>query len=444
MNFDKGTEPSTLERLNGILDLVQSAKAQGNLAYTALFPETARTEAADADRREAASRKTGPLDGLLVSVKSLLDVAGVVTAAGSVTLQDRPPADEDCLVVSRLREAGAVIVGATQMTEFAFSAVGSNPNFPALGNPRDRDRIPGGSSSGAAVSIGEALADIAIGSDTGGSLRIPAALCGLVGFKPTAARVPRAGAFALSPTLDTIGPIANTVELCAAADAVISGGTSDVAAADIDGFRLIVARGRLFAGCEAAVADAFDAAMDQLRHGGVRVEEGSLEWILADLSEIDAIGTFPSVELAATLLSMDITDLARVDPNTRARIEAGSGLPAVDYLRMARLRDQAVALLESTMTDDEVYVVPTVPITAPLVADVAVAEAFHETNGLLLRNPRVANLLDCPSISLPVPAQGLPVGMMLIGRRYADRRLLSIASRLENILQSSELVSARG
>lgn len=421
-------------RLDHVLERIGSPDSQGDRAYTALFPDTARQEARSADERRSDGRQKGPVDGLLLSCKSLFDIAGTVTDAGSVILARGKPADRDATAIARLKEVGAVIVGATHMTEFAFSAVGTNPHHPLPGNPHDRLRIPGGSSSGAAVSVGEGLADIAIGSDTGGSLRIPAALCGLVGFKPTGSRIPSQGAFPLSPTLDTIGPIARDVAHCAAADAVMSGETGASGAASANGFRLIIPGGRLFDRCETEVLEAFDNAMACLRRNSVTIVEGSLESVLDGLSEIDAIGTFPSVELAAKLRSLGHTELAEVDPKTRTRIEAGLGLSAIDYLHMASLRSRAVRSFESEMGENNVYVVPTVPIRAPRIEDVQTAEQFHDVNGLLLRNPRVANLLDCPSISLPVPARDLPVGLMLIGKRRSDRRLLAIAQCIEGIL----------
>ena len=211
------------------------------------------------------------------------------------------------------------------MTEFAFSGLGTNPHDPEPGNPRDRTRIPGGSSSGAVVSVVEGMAEIAIGSDTGGSTRIPAALSGAVGFKPTAGRIPTRGAFSLSSSLDTIGPIALTVADCALADAVMAG-VEPAPLASARPARLIVARGRLFADTEPAVLDAFEAGLEQFRHAGFAVEDGSLEPILDRLAEIDAIGGFPSIEVGATLRDLGIENLDEVDPKTRARIELGASV----------------------------------------------------------------------------------------------------------------------
>ncbi|MCC8979294.1 amidase family protein [Bradyrhizobium acaciae] len=429
------SHPTAAVRLETALARASSSGAEST--FTALFAESARCEAEAADRRAVAGTTRGPLDGRIVSVKALFDVAGSVTSSGSAVLRALPPAAEDALVVKRLRAAGAVIIGKTQMTEFAFSALGTNPNDGVPGNPRDRRRAPGGSSSGAVVSVIDGMADIAIGSDTGGSIRIPAALSGATGFKPTGGFVPTAGAFSLSSSLDTIGPIASSVADCFVADQVLSGG--DVVprpqAASPYTFRLTVARGRLFDGCEPEVLGAFENAVKQLRSGGLQIEDGSIEPALDRIAEIDRIGTFPSIEVGSTLRSLGVSRLDGVDPKTRVRIEAGAGILAVDYVRMVRLRHAAIQAFEQSFGNDEIFILPTTPIRAPLLSAVTEDSAFHKFNGLVLRNPRIANMLDCPSISMPLPVDGLPVGLMLIGRRNADRRLLEIAASVEAMLR---------
>lgn len=429
---------SAIERLEAALGRIQSQTGQGGKVFTDVFADSARREAEASDQRIAAGLAQGPLDGRIVSVKALFDVAGKVTSAGSAILRQLPPATKDAAVLRDLRAAGAVIIGKTQMTEFAFSALGTNPHDGMPGNPRDRTRVPGGSSSGAVVSVVDGMAEIAIGSDTGGSIRIPAALSGAVGFKPTRGRISTEGAFSLSTTLDTIGPIALSVTECAATDRILSGDLTSAPslAASPDSFRLIVARGRLFDRCEPEVLASFEGAVRRLSAGGLRIEDGSIDQALDDIARIDKIGTFPSIEVGATLRELGIPGLEGIDPKTRVRIEAGAGILATDYVRMTRLRDTAVRAFEDSFSDNDVFIVPTTPIRAPLAASVQEDAAFHEANGLVLRNPRVANMLDCPSISLPLPVEGLPAGLMLIGRRNSDRRLLEIAARVEKILKS--------
>ncbi|HWK95522.1 MAG TPA: amidase family protein [Pseudolabrys sp.] len=421
------------DRLEAALASIDSHGSQGRLAFTEVLTESAKREAFAADRRAASGMTKSAVDGRIVSVKALFDVTGSVTHAGSARLRQLAPAVRDADVVDRLRAAGAIIIGKTQMTEFAFSALGTNPHDGMPANPRDPARVPGGSSSGAVVSVVEGMADIAIGSDTGGSIRIPAALSGAVGFKPTGGRIPTKGAFSLSSTLDTVGPIARSVADCAAADQILSGvsPTAPFNAAVPGDFRLVVGRGRLFTRCEDKVLDAFERAIAMCRAAGIVVEDGSLDPVLEYTDRIDKLGTFPSIEVGATLSQLGISSLDGIDPLTRARIEANKNVSAVDYVLMTRHRQAAIDSFGRLLRDNEIVIVPTTPIVAPLISSVTKAAAFHEANGLVLRNPRVANLLDCPSVSIPVPGPGLPVGLMLLGQRNSDRRLLSAAARIE-------------
>ncbi|PWC51588.1 amidase [Azospirillum sp. TSA6c] len=426
---------SACDRLEAALSRIADPERQGAMVFTEIYAEEARSAAAASDRRAAAGRSLGPLDGRIVSVKALFDVAGDATAAGSAILRGRPAAGRDARAVARLRAAGAVIVGRTHMTEFAFSAVGINPHYGNPGNPHDRSRVPGGSSSGAAISVVDGMAEIALGSDTGGSLRIPAALSGAVGFKPSAGRLPSDGAFPLSPTLDAIGPIAAKVADAALLDSILSDGNpAPLAPLSLVGQSFLVARGRLFDGTEPAVAAAFEAALDRLRAAGAQVVDGSIEAELDALAELDRIGVFTAIELAATLADLGITALDGIDPKTRARIEAGGKAPAADYVRMQHRRAALIRLMDERLTRHPVLLLPTAPMTAPTIADVLDDAAFHRVNLALLRNTRVANLFDLPAISLPVPADGLPVGLMAMGRRGGDRSLLGIAAGIEAAL----------
>ena len=421
-------------RLLRILEQLGTGARKGASAFTRLYPDAAREAALASDRRHAEGRALGRLDGRILSIKDLFDIAGETTTAGSAVLRSQPAAAADAPAIQRLKQAGAVIVGKTVMTEFAFSAVGLNPHDGNVDNPRAPGRIAGGSSTGAVVSVVDGTSEIAIGSDTGGSLRIPAALSGAVGFKPTAGRVPTSGAFSLSSTLDVIGPIARTVADCALADAVLAGEPPhDLPVVAAGTVRLVVPRGRLFADMEPVVAEAFEAALGRLRSAGVAIEEGTLEAELDRLAAIDAIGAFTAIELVATLRGLGIASFDGVDPKTRARIEAGAGKAAPDYVRMIRLRDRLVRDVAARM-DGTVFVLPTVPVSAPLIAEVLDDTAFHRVNGLVLRNPRVGNLLDCPAISLPIPTAGLPAGLMLMGRRGSDRAFLAIAAAVEAAL----------
>src|SRR5215468_5875756 len=215
---------SCRDRLEKALARIADPNGEGARACLTVYADAARAASDAADARAARGAHLGPLDGIIVSIKDLFDVAGEPTRAGSKVLaEEGAPAAVDAPVVARLRQAGAIIIAKTNMTEFAFSGIGANPHFGTPGNPRDRRRVPGGSSAGAPVAVADGMCEISIGTDTGGSVRIPAALCGLVGFKPSRQRVPTDGAFPLSKTLDSIGPIARSVADCAKADAIMAG-----------------------------------------------------------------------------------------------------------------------------------------------------------------------------------------------------------------------------
>src|SRR6185312_10471788 len=268
------------------LGRIDDQAGEGGRTFTRIYARQARAAADAQDQLRRAGYVASPLAGLPVSIKDLFDVAGEVTRAGSTALDDRPPADADAPIVARLRAAGAVIVGKTNMTEFAFSGVGINPHYGTPGNPYDRGRVPGGSSAGAPVSVADDCAVVAIGTDTGGSVRIPAALCGVVGFKPTATRVPRDGATPLSTTLDSIGPLANSVACCAVTDAVMAGEPAAApAAAPVEGLRLGVPQSFVLDDLEPEVAQAFEAACTRLTRAGARVTDLPL----AELGEYPAL-----------------------------------------------------------------------------------------------------------------------------------------------------------
>src|SRR5436853_4800808 len=249
------------ELVEQALARIADPAGEGGRTFVKVYADSARKAADAQDQLRAAGYVASPLAGLPISIKDLFDVAGEVTLAGSKALDDRPPATRDAPVVARLRTAGAVLIGRTNMTEFAFSGVGINPHYGTPGNPHDRRLIPGGSSSGAAVSVGDGQAVVAIGTDTGGSVRIPAAFCGIAGFKPTQYRISRDGAVPLSTTLDSIGPLANSIACCAIADAIMAG-EPPVAPAPVstEAVRLGVPQSHLLDGLAAEVANALAAA----------------------------------------------------------------------------------------------------------------------------------------------------------------------------------------
>lgn len=428
-------ERAARDRLEAALARIADPDGEGARACLTVYAETARVAADAADARAKSGLSLGPLDGAIVSVKDLFDVAGELTRAGSTFLAHAPPAAQDAPIVRRLRAAGAVILAKTNMTEFAFSGLGLNPHYGTPGNPADRSRIPGGSSSGAAVAVADAMCEIAIGTDTGGSTRIPAALCGIVGFKPSQWRVPTQGAFPLSFTLDSVGPLARTVADCALADAVMAAEEPrPLEPARLAGLRLGLAQGLPLADLDRDVAREFSAATARLKSAGVRFADETFPQFDV-MPAINAKGGFAPAEAFAIHRDLIASHAAEYDPNVRARIERGRGLSAADYVLMSRERARLIREMDARLEDIDALVMPTTAIVAPKISEVATPETFGRKNMMVLRNPALANFFDLCAISLPLPRDaGLPVGLMLVARNGHDHRLFRIAAAVEQRL----------
>ena len=416
------------------LEGAQGAAAQH--VFTRVYADAALAAARHADASQRAGVALPALAGLPVTVKDLYDVAGETTMAGSVVCEGEPVATADAVAVVRLRTAGAAIVGKTNMTEFAFSGVGINPHHGTPRNPADTAvaRIPGGSSSGAAVSVALGLAVAGLGSDTGGSIRIPAALCGLVGFKSTQSRVPRTGAFELARSLDTVCAMTRSVADCLLVDAAIADVPLAVRRRPLQGMRLAVPRTLMFDGIEPAVAQAFDRALGVLSAAGAIVVDLPLAE-LAEIAQINAPGGFSPVEASAVHRARIGAQRARFDPRVAARVELGMSVRAADYIVMQDRRRDWIARVESAIEGFDALLCPTVPIVAPAIDALATDEAFFKANGLLLRNTFAINFLDGCAFSLPCQREGeLPVGLMLSSVRGDDARLAAVALAVEAAL----------
>ncbi|MBB2168276.1 amidase [Gluconacetobacter aggeris] len=426
-------------RVHEIIERLERGARETRHVFRVVHADTALEAARASDRRLAAGCPLGRLDGRIVSVKDLFDEKGSVTVAGSRILENAgKPAQADAMAVGLLRAAGCVVIGRTAMSELAFSGVGINPHFGTPDNPIDSSRIPGGSSSGAAVSVATGLADIGLGSDTGGSLRIPAALCGLTGFRPSSDFVSTKGAFPLSTTLDTIGPIASDVVTCREAFAVLS----NLVPASHDGIEGVAGRKigliddpRLMAEMDETVSRAYARSCRLLRDAGAELVGIDLGPLLDSIARIDAIGLFPGIELAARLGSLTDAECELLDPMIWERVRAGYDVRATGYLNMCRMRACATEQMQDRMVGLDAIMLPTVPIVAPRRDALQDADAFRRANGLLLRNTRVANMLDLPALSLPIPGPGLSVGLMLWGHRGGDWPLLAFAEAVEGILK---------
>ncbi|MBX3599348.1 MAG: amidase [Rubrivivax sp.] len=408
--------------------------------FTTLLPEQARAAARAADEALAAGRALPPLAGLPVSVKDLYDLAGRTTMAGSLLRAGAPPATQDAAAVARLRAAGAAIVGLTNMSEFAFSGVGINPHHGTPRNPADAAvaRVPGGSSSGAAVSVALGLAVAGLGSDTGGSIRIPAALCGLVGFKSTQRRTPLAGAFPLSFTLDTVCAMARSVADCLLVDGVLAGAPLAPPARGAAGLRLALPQTLVLDALEPAVAAAFERGLRALSAAGARIVEIPLAE-LAEIAQINAPGGLSPIEAWAVHREAMATQRARFDPRVAARIAQGEGVSAADYIVLLQRRQDWIARVTARLQGFDAMLCPSVPIVAPPIADlVADDAAFFRANGLLLRNTFTTNFLDGCAFSLPCQAAGeLPVGLMLAAPGGHDEALAGVALAVERTLRDA-------
>lgn len=431
---------TTRDRLEAILARLD-ARGGGERVFMKLYAESARraADAADARRRDGAA--IGPLDGRIVSIKDLFDVAGEPTLAGSVIRRDAAPAARDATIVQRLRDAGAIIIGKTHMTEFAFTPAGLNPHYPDLGNAIDPSRLPGGSSSGAAVSVAEGTSEIAIGSDTGGSVRIPAALNGLVGFKPTARRVPLDGAFPLAPSLDSVGPLTRTVADAILTDAVMAGEAPVLPdALPLSGLRFGLPHGYLLAEMEPEVAARFSDCIATLEKAGAVPVPLDLDDLIMRLREATRIGSIAGIEASRIHAETWLGDSqANVDPHVKGPLSVRIKVPDEAYAALMETRDALVREMDARLSGIDFFVTPATPIVAPTIASVRDDEAEHaRVEGLLLRDTQVGNLFDLCSITLPMPDMRLPAGLMLTARGGTDRRLLAAALSVERLLMGTK------
>jgi aspartyl-tRNA(Asn)/glutamyl-tRNA(Gln) amidotransferase subunit A len=417
-------------------------------AFLTATPGVARAAAQAADRRVAAGADPGPLAGLAVSIKDLFDVAGEVTSAGSTLLASAAPATADCPAVARLRRAGAAIVGRTNMSEFAFSGVGINPHHGTPANAAAlridaAPRAPGGSTSGGATSVASGAAWLTLGSDTGGSIRIPAALQGIVGFKSTARLVPIEGAVPLSTTLDTVSAMTRSVRDAIVAHEILA--DRRVARRDkpLSALRLAVPQTLMLDRLDRTVAAAFARALGALSRGGAHIEEIALPE-LSEAATINAAGGFPAAESWAWHRRLLTAHEAEYDPRVARRIRRGEAMSAADYIDLIAARRRWIERMEASLERFDAMLSPTLPITAPALAPLlADDEAFFATNNDLLRNPSLVNLLDGCALTLPCHREGdLPAGLMVWHAALHDDAVLDASLAIEAALTSDRADSA--
>jgi aspartyl-tRNA(Asn)/glutamyl-tRNA(Gln) amidotransferase subunit A len=434
-------ETSSRELVEACLAAAVDPSGQGARTFTRIDADSALHAADAMDKRRRAGAPQGLLSGLPISVKDLFDVAGEPTPAGSIVLADAPPAANDAVAIARLRNGGAVLVGRTNMTEFAFSGLGINPHYGTPRNPYDRinGRIPGGSSSGAAISVTDRMAAAGIGTDTGGSLRIPAALCGLTAFKPTARRVPMQGVLPLSTSLDSVGSIAPTVACCARIDSVLSGELSvPMPPAEMKGLRLGVLQGYVLDDLDGDVSLRFESSVSTLSSAGAMLQEVHFS-ALDEIPGCYANGGIPAFEAYDWHRQLIAKHRELYDPRVLVRILRGKEISQAQYLELMNARRRIISEAERAFTDIDVWLLPAVPRIAPLIADLVSDDAAYiQANAMMLRNPSIFNFLDGCALSIPCHLQGeAPVGLMVSAPSGHDQKLLRIGAAIEAALANA-------
>lgn len=415
------------------LDRIADPAGEGARAFIRVNAEAALKQAA------AARPDQGPLAGIPISIKDLFDIQGEVTAAGSRLLANDPPAASDAPAMARLRAAGANFIGRTNMTEFAYGGHGINAHYGTPLNPWDRatGRTSGGSTSGGAVSVTDGMAAATIGSDTGGSVRIPAALCGITGFKPTQARVPLEGVFPLSFTRDSVGPLAPTVACCVTLDRIMAGEALAPfpLPANIRDLKFGVAQDMLLDGMDATVAAAFERTLSRLSAAGATITEFRFPELVEE-AQGSVKANFSAVEAYALHRERLANHYDAFDPMVAKRLMFGANMLAADYVDLIHLRKRLIASSAQTTAPFDAVLSPTIPVVAPSLAEFQSSEAeFFRLNGLLLRNCAPFNVLDRPVFSLPCHRAGeAPVGLQVIGQRGGDARLAEVALAIEAVL----------
>jgi aspartyl-tRNA(Asn)/glutamyl-tRNA(Gln) amidotransferase subunit A len=413
---------------------IADKSGEGARAFVHVDVEAAIEAAKAMDRLREVKAAPSRFAGIPISIKDLFDIKGQVTRAGSRALDDSPPAEKDAPVVSRLRRAGFILLGRTNMTEFAYSGIGINPHY---GTPksvwqRKVGHVPGGSSSGGAVSVADGMAHGALGSDTGGSCRIPAAYNGIVGFKPTQRRIPRDGGVPLSFTLDSFGPLARSVGCCAVLDAILADEpVQPLQPRSIKGMRLAVSTTVALDDLDAEVARTFERALETLSRQGASIERIEVPEFL-DVAVMNSKGGFAAAESYAWHRYLIESHGDVYDPRVSSRITRGEAITAADYIDMLEARKSLIARAATRFAPYDAVVMPTCAITPPPIADLADDKAFMKANLLSLRNCTLINMMDGCSISLPCHREGeAPVGFMLSATGGSDRRIFELAAAME-------------
>jgi aspartyl-tRNA(Asn)/glutamyl-tRNA(Gln) amidotransferase subunit A len=417
------------------------AKCDDPAIFTSVMAERALAEAKAARRRLKAGTPASPIDGIPIGWKDLFDLKGRVTTAGSAVLAANTPAARDAALVEAGAKAGLVSVCSLNMTEFAYSGLGLNPHYGTPRNPHDMKvhRSPGGSSSGSGAVVARGLLPVAIGSDTGGSIRVPASFNGIVGYKSSTGHYPMAGVFPLSRTFDVLGPLAQTVEDCVLVDAALSGLKKPVAEkTDIKGRTFIVPSNVVFDSVEDDVATHFENALSRIAKAGGKIKYKPFPAFDAILNLASKCGTILGAE--ALQLHLDRVhgpDAARMDQRVVQRIKMAEKMTAVDLVEIKRQRKKLIAAT-TDLIGDGIVVFPTTAhvamAIAPLEAD---TDEFFRVNAKTLRNTMLGNFLDWCGLSIPsgMDRNGMPTGFLLSTPHGGDTEMLSVGLALESAVR---------
>lgn len=408
------------------------------IAFTALHETRARTDSDKIDAMRRGGAAVPPFAGIPISVKDLFDEAGEVTTAGSRILAEAAPATRDASAIARLKAAGFIVVGRTNLSEFTYNALGLNRDYgdPLSPFERDGERVAGGSSSGCAVSVAEGAACVSLASDTGASIRIPAAFCGLVGFASTPHRLPKDGVFPLSPSLDTIGPLGRTVSCCAIFDDILSGSAgADVEMRPSSSIRLGLPGGLMLNNLDREVSRAYSMALTRLAEAGFDLSDVCMP----EIEEVDRVNADRGGLVGFEAFSLHRERIAlhreRYDPRILKRLETSASLTEEDYAKLLRERAALKQVAKKSMQGLSALLLPTVPIIAPLRNTLHDIAQFQRVNSLVLQNTVFSNFLDLCAVSIPChEVGGAPVGLMLVGSQSDDRKLLTVAVAVERIV----------
>jgi aspartyl-tRNA(Asn)/glutamyl-tRNA(Gln) amidotransferase subunit A len=410
-----------------------------NPSFIVVTRKRALEEAEASRKRHREGRAAGPLDGAPIAWKDLVDMAGERTTVGSALYAESPAKEKDAPIVTNLAAAGMVALGKTNLSEFAFSALGLNPHFGTPRNPRDpaTPRVAGGSSSGAAVAVAGGLAPCAIGSDTGGSIRAPASFCGIVGFKTSEGRIDKQGVFPLSRTLDTIGPLAHTVEDCVLIDMALRGQSStSVRPINLSGVEFVVPDSTGLDDAEPAVASNLYEVMKRLAAAGAKVKSKAIRSITAMRSLSAQFGSMVAIEAYAEHRAiLESPDARRMDQRV-VRRAMGGRVSERDATNFQRGREELIAALTDELKG-AILVLPSTPMTAPAIGPLERDdELFRVTNLRAIHYTFLGNLFRMCGLALPsgTDAKGLPTGVQFLAPSGEDERLLSIGLSMESAL----------